>query len=315
VGDRTFRVLRRFCEEIKKGDIIVLRLGTSQVLAIGEVADDQLHWRDDFGDIDGWDLQHVRRVRWLWDGVSAPEVFEPHTLKWGDTVQKMSERAIDAVRKRLSTRLSDDAHRRKLQELPELGRTEPVKTEEVAGYLFDKGMAYAFANALIGRMGELEYLAGWYRRRSEEKKRPVSEHETVAYLVLPLLRALGWTEQKMAVEWDRIDIALFDGAERSDEQLSAVVEAKKLDASCLTAFSQAKEYASGPARQGCRRLIVTDGLRYGVFLRRHGEEFPEKLHAYLNLLRMKEEYPILECRGAKEALWAMSSEWREAPRD
>jgi hypothetical protein len=56
--------LRRFSEEIKDGDFIVLRLGTSTVLGFGQIVGNY-EWRDEFGDVDGWDLQHVRRVRCL----------------------------------------------------------------------------------------------------------------------------------------------------------------------------------------------------------------------------------------------------------
>ncbi len=35
------------------------------MLAVGLVADDMPLWMRAFGDIDGWNLQHVRRVRWL----------------------------------------------------------------------------------------------------------------------------------------------------------------------------------------------------------------------------------------------------------
>src|SRR5260370_42567094 len=60
-----------------------------------------------------------------------------------------------------------------------------------------------------------------------------SEHETVAYLVVPLLRALGWTPQRMAVEWNHVDVALFEQLPRSDKSLRVVAEAKKMDNSCL----------------------------------------------------------------------------------
>ena len=46
------------------GDLDVLRLGTSEVYGVGEVLGDY-PGVDEFGDVDGWALQHVRRVRWL----------------------------------------------------------------------------------------------------------------------------------------------------------------------------------------------------------------------------------------------------------
>jgi hypothetical protein len=128
----------------------------------------------------------------------------------------------------------------------------------------------------------------------------------VAYLVAPLLRALGWTPQKMAIEWNRVDLALFDQLPREDKNLSVVVEAKKKDSSCLTALSQAQQYAS--TRLSCRRLIVTDGLRFGVY-RKTAEEFI--LHAYMNLTNLKQSYPVFDCGGVKDALLAMTPEWSE----
>jgi hypothetical protein len=53
---------------------------------------------------------------------------------------------------------------------------------------------------------------------------------------------------------------------------------------------------------------VTDGLRYGVFLRNEDENF--RLYAYLNLKRLKRDYPIYECQGAAEAILAMTPEWK-----
>jgi hypothetical protein len=69
-------------------------------------------------------------------------------------------------------------------------------------------------------------------------------------------------------------------------KLQVVVEAKKMGNSCLTAISQAAAYAEGKA--ACHRLIVTDGLRCGVYTR--AERNPFKLHAHLNLTRLRNDY-------------------------
>ncbi len=135
-----------------------------------------------------------------------------------------------------------------------------------------------------------------------------SEFETVAYLVVPLLRHLGWTPQRMAVEWKRIDVALFDAMPRADENLAVAVEAKKRDNSCLSAKGQAESYASLKGREGCKRLIVTDGIRYGVYVR-GPDGFPDAPTAYLNLNRMMQTYPILGCLGAADALRLMAADW------
>ena len=82
--------LKRFAEEINKdGDFVVLRMGTSTVLGFGQIVGNY-EWRDDFGDVDGWDLQHIRRVRWLWRDENSPQQFDTYALKQGDTTQKLN---------------------------------------------------------------------------------------------------------------------------------------------------------------------------------------------------------------------------------
>ena len=45
--------VRRFCKEARRNDIVLLRLGTGEVLAAGKIADDCATWLDTFGDVDG----------------------------------------------------------------------------------------------------------------------------------------------------------------------------------------------------------------------------------------------------------------------
>ena len=77
-----------------------------------------------------------------------------------------------------------------------------------------------------------------------------------------------------------------------------------MDNSCLTAKSQAMAYA----KAGCHRLIVTDGLRYGVYVRKEQDVF--HLYAYMNLTRLRRDCPVYECKGAEDALLAIAPEWK-----
>jgi len=288
----------RFANEMQDGDLVVLRIGTATVFGVGQLVG-PYEWLDEFGDIDGWDLQHVRRVRWLWMGQSSPKSFDTYALKQGDTTQKLNDGPVTDW---LSTLTVDDAAlSRPLVELPRHEKPNSIGVTEISEFLFDHGVASSSITSLLNEMGELTRIAKWYQRASKP-----SEHETVAYLVVPLLRALGWTPQRMAVEWNHVDVALFEQLPRSDETLRVVVEAKKMDNSCLSAMSQAKSYSDGKA--ACHRLIVTDGLRYGVYTRIRAEPF--RLYAYLNLTRLRHDYPIYECNGAEEALLAMAPEWK-----
>ena len=296
-SERKIADLKRFCEEIKDEDIVVLRLGTSSILGVGQVVGDYL-WSDEFGDIDGWKLQHIRRVRWLRKYEGNPKKFDSYALKLGDTTQKLD---LGAATTWLSSlQVPDGNLNRPLVDLPASSHLQHVSIYEVSEYLFDQGVASGSIARLLDEIGELIRIAKWYARSSNP-----SEHETVAYLVVPLLRSLGWTPQRMAIEWNHVDVALFDQLPRNDRSLTVVVEAKKMDASCLSAKSQAMSYAND--KPSCHRLIVTDGLRYGVYVRK-GAAF--SLYAYMNLTDLRHDYAVYDCKGAKDALLAMAPEWR-----
>jgi hypothetical protein len=292
---RQVSILRRFADDMKEGDLVVLRMGTASVRGVGEIVG-PYEWHDAFGDIDGWDLQHVRRVRWIWQG---DRKFNAYDLKWGDTTQKLSPGPVWEWA--LSLSIAEGRRTRSLEILPPSREQRDIPFEHISEFLFDRGVSSASIENLQAEFDELIRIAKWYNRTPNKP----SEHETVAYLVVPLLRALGWTPQRMAVEWNRVDLALFAQLPRDDKSLCVVVEAKKMNNSCLRAQSQAEAYAQG--RDGCHRLIVTDGVRYGVYVRHENEVF--RLHAYLNITRLRQDYPIYACLGAQEALLTMAPEW------
>ena len=292
--------IKRFCEEVMAGDIVVLKLGTNLVHAVGQIVGDY-EYCEEFNDIDGWDIGHVRRVRWLWESKQIPEEFPTHSMKWGDTTQPLD--SIDVKKWLESLEISNDKLTSGLPELPK--PVGDLEFEHISEYLFDKGVASDSISSLMAQIDEFIRIANWYGRSYEE----ISEQETVCYLVVPLLRALGWTPQRMAIEWNKIDIALFSKLPRNEDSASVVVEAKKMDEACLSAFSQAKSYSED--YPNCKRIVVTDGLRYGVYVRKSGEEFGEKPYAYMNLTRLRDEYPAYECKGVRDAILTMVPEWSE----
>src|SRR5262245_23397271 len=54
--------VRRFATEPRAGDLVLLRAGNSVVKAVGLVASDY-QYLPQFDDVNGWDLQHARRIR------------------------------------------------------------------------------------------------------------------------------------------------------------------------------------------------------------------------------------------------------------
>ena len=283
----------RFANEMKDGDIVVLRLGTNEIHGVGIIVG-EYEWNDFFGDIDGWDLQHTRRVKWLWSGLKK---FATYTLKWGDTTQRLDSQEVIHWIHSLNLSFENITDIKKLPSRKEY----KISFSDIENSLFSFGVSDMSIKNLSNEFESLVRIASWYTKYDNP-----SESETVTYLSVPLLRTLGWTPQKMAIEWNNVDIALFENLPRKDENLSVVVEAKKKDSSCLTAFSQAEGYAKN--KNNCQRLIVTDGLRYGVYIKDNTKnEF--QLYAYANLLRLQECYPTYNCHGACEAFKAMTPEW------
>ena len=303
------RDIRQFCDVMMAGDIVVLKLGTDLVHAVGQIVGDY-EYCEEFNDIDGWDIGHIRRVRWLWESKQTPKKFPRDTLKWGDTTQLLkkekSKKVVDWLN---SLEISNDKWTSELPELPETVDELKLNFEQVSEYLFDKGVASDSISSLMAQIDEFIRIANWYGRSKKETKKEISERETVCYLVVPLLRALGWTPQRMAIEWNKIDIALFSELPRDEKSVSVVVEAKRMNGACLSAFHQAKSY--GEKYPNCKRIIVTDGRRYGIYVRKLGDDFDEKPYAYMNLTRLRDEYPVYECKGAREAILAMVPEWSE----
>ena len=303
-SERKITDLRRFCQDMNDGDFVVLRLGTSSIYGVGQIVGDY-EYCGEFNDVDGWNIGHARHVRWLWKYKKRPKEFDIYTLKLGDTTQRLDAPAVELWLGSLE--ISDAERERRPVDPPKTSRCANISVDTIAEYLFDGGVASNSISNLLDQMDELIRIANWYNRSREAP----SENETISYLVVPLLRALGWTPQRMAIEWNRIDVALFTCLPRTEESLSVVVEAKKIKSASLSAISQAKHYAA--KYKNCRRIILTDGLRYGVFVRGCGgssEKQNFSLHAYMNLINLRDRYPIYGCKGAKDALLAMGLEWR-----
>jgi hypothetical protein len=126
--------IRRFYEDAKRGDIVLLRRGTSQIIAIGEIADDTAQWLQAFADIDGWDLQHVRRVRWF---VSTARDFPGRTL--GGQVRSFAKVGVDVVREWVeSLDVGDEQLTRPLAQLPE--DVPQLDRSELGRRLFIEGL-------------------------------------------------------------------------------------------------------------------------------------------------------------------------------
>lgn len=102
-----------------------------------------------------------------------------------------------------------------------------------------------------------------------------------AHFIVPFLRALGWRQELIAVEWRRIDVGLFETLPRTPRNCRFVIEAKRLGTGLAPARKQAEEYVAG-LEVSCD-VVVSDGFRYRIF--DHEQSFAPV--AYANLARLK----------------------------
>lgn len=122
-----------------------------------------------------------------------------------------------------------------------------------------------------------------------------NEHDARTFLVVPLLIALGWAEQRMKIELPvpgggRIDIGCFSKPfSGNDDQCIALIETKGLTQGLDYATNQAHGYANN--FPSCKVVLATNGYCYKAF-ERVSDTFSSRPNAYLNINRPRNRYPL-----------------------
>lgn len=255
--------VRRFASEIEAGDVLVLRTGRATILAAGIVVGDYQHLMT-FDDVNGWDLQHARRVRWSRPLPSA------HTFEgtpFGNSPARISrvqnEDVLDFAARFLKSPPTD------WQSAP----LPPLPPEEPRLATVPQSL-----RELVAQTADLFPL---YLDEAGFGERP-TEDELVAHFVVPLLRSLGWPTELLAVEWRDIDIAVFSRLPRTPDNCAFIIEAKRLGAGVEGALEQARGYVTSLGVDV--DVVVTDGVRYRLYDGRR--DFAPI--AYANLDRLKQ---------------------------
>lgn len=254
--------VRRFASEVKVGDAMVLRTGTSRIQALGLVASDYLHV-EAFDDVNGWDLQHARRVRWC----PLPAEYDFGSRVFGANPTRFSRVHGSGVVNYVERFLASPPTAWQEAALPELPAEQPA-LDDVPRFLAE----------VVARVHDLHPLM-WDRSAFGEHP---TEDEIVAHLVVPLLRACGWPPERIAVKWRWVDVALFTALPRTPERLCFVVEAKRLGLGVEGALDQARGYVESLGVP-CD-VVVTDGVRYRLYS--CDQDFAPV--AYANLARLKQ---------------------------
>jgi hypothetical protein len=262
-GDDEFEggFVRRFASEMQVGDVALLRTGMATINAVGIVASDYMYLNQ-FDDVNGWDLQHARRIRWC----KLPQEYTFGTAVFGANLTRCSRTWSGEVIDYAERFLNSPPTYWQEAPLPDLPEEEP-EMEEVP-------------SALADIVAQAQDLFGLYWDRQNFGDHP-TEDELVAHFVIPFMRKLGWPLECIALKWRWIDVAIFTALPRTPENCRFVIEAKRLGAGVESALEQAKGYVESLGVP--RDIIVTDGIRYRMYSCENG--FAPV--AYANLIRLK----------------------------
>jgi len=214
--------VRRFASEMQVGDVVLLRTGIATIAAVGIVASDY-QYLNQFDDVNGWDLQHSRRVRWCRlpeEHTFGTQVFGANPTRcsriWNEEVKDYADRFMNSP----PTHWQEAPLPALPAEEPDLDRIPPALEEIVA---------------------KAQDLARLFWDRQSFGDHP-TEDELVAHFVVPFLRKLGWPPEWISVKWRRIDVAVFTSLPRIPQNCRFVIEAKRLGAGVEGALKQAMGY-------------------------------------------------------------------------
>lgn len=261
--------------QIKVGDVVLLRRGQTLIKAVGRVTKDY-DYSLSLSDIHGWDLNHYITLEWL-TRRDGQDIVLPHAMIGYSSMSAIGKN-YDAVKEIVNSQeLIPYRSERKLSDLRYPG---PVTIDDLKDHLIEHGIRIADAENTADTIARIITLVKWYNKNYPN----VLEHELRAFMVIPLLMSLGWSEQKMKLEYDKIDIALFNApyTKHTKDQPEIIIETKTFEDGLLLAKEQLNYYAG--KYPTCRTMVTTNGYRYNVY-KKDADSFG--LRSYFNLLDMR----------------------------
>jgi hypothetical protein len=278
--------IKALAEQTRDGDVVVLKRPSKtqwKVLAVGRITSGY-RYLPIFDDVEGWDLQHSRTVEWF----SPKDKLVISGLVRGTFRRICNEEAIRQIRKVFLSGRKISPER-----LPEIA--PELSDEDLINHLINNGLRPKDAEELAQTIASIRRLVRWYWNHGVD----VKEHETRAFLILPLLFALGWSEQRLKIEWKATDIAFFEKPyspqNKDAKNCIMILESKRFWGGLTYAEGQGKKYAKSFPE--CRHLIVSDGCRYKLFRR---EDDRWIYNAYLNILKPRSRHPYEEKIGGAQ---------------
>ncbi len=279
--------LCKFANEVEPGQLVLLRKGYT-VTCVGIVADQPYVWDRRFDDVYGWDLQHTRRV--IWQTNTTPRLLEIQEYSpdderyrkplFGGRKQIPTFTRVDDVRVIEPIRHLLNSQDVATPEPIDLNVPEPLTLDQLGELLFAKGLSNDSVEEVLDAIRRQRRLGKWYQTQ-RDSGRP-AEHEVVAHMILPLLLGLGWSEQLLAVEWQRIDLAGFRSTPTGKDSCVLLCEAKQMWYPLQPALDQARGYVDSLGLTHCKRIMLTDGVRIYVY-RKNNDLWSDQPSGYVNM--------------------------------
>ena len=294
-----------FHDNVQPGEIVLMRNGL-KVVGIGIVADAPYESNKTFDDVYGWNLQHTRRVIWQNHLNDEIERLQAKRLLFASrkqipTFTRVHEETILAPLRALFPRLKERPLRALPPPLP-----IPLTLDEVGQQLFTRGVANDAVEKVVRAIERQRRLLAWYWEVGKESGRP-TEHEVVAHIVLPLLLALGWSEQLLGVEWKKIDLAAFWKTPTTAQNCVIVCEAKARDHGLQDVRQQAYDYVKDLHLTACKTVLVTDGGRFYLYKRSGAvDSWGEQAVGYLNVGKIRTNHLAPPNTNAIDTLVALT---------
>ncbi|MFN8150295.1 MAG: hypothetical protein U0R24_04095 [Solirubrobacterales bacterium] len=239
-------------EKAMGGDLCLMTEGT-KVVGLGVFAGDPssnrgYEWRDDLPLLGGsWDLCHIRRVKWLPEPEFRKLPVPPPALKgrpsraaqvWSEEIVAWTLQNGRGLRERLETKA-----------LPSIDTDRSIHLDQLPEFMRN-------VTSMLQDYWDRIEQTGW--------DPAPSENEGVALAIVPFLRALGWRPEQMALEWNRIDLAVFKSSRGDRKDLALIVEAKRPGTGPDLAAKQADRYRKIQDRRDIP-LLTSDGFNYRLY--------------------------------------------------
>ena len=300
-------------ENVSLGDIMVLRQGKTAITAVGVVVErDGIYQgcgdKEWLLDYDGWFLPEYCYVCWRQPNEPVPV----RGLNMGRSIQRLNqEEPIDVADDILNTGTIVPISPEPSSEIRE------ITDNEILRFLIEEGIRPSSSDEITTTISKIRLLADYYDKQYGDPWADIGEHEIRTFLVVPLLLALGWSEQQIKIELKIklacggnkiVDIACFRKPCRSEnreewkKECVAIIETKSFRSGLDYAHEQATTYSKYFPH--CQAVITTNGYCYKVYLRNQCNQFQTTPSAYINLLRQRDRYPLdpEKVGGALEAI-------------